>query len=180
MSMYLDVVGILGESINPKVPNWNQKIDDNSMGYDVSQKTSLEAGSGLIASGAIFGPMQISKVMDKSTPLLFSKLCAGEPITMVTIRVSRPGANPLGPAGGLFEAEKYILENVMVTSYHTSGSPGPGGLPMESWSLAFTAITEVYRTVDLKGAFVATQTAGWDVPANVTHTGPNATMGNPS
>ena len=44
MSMYLDVIGILGESINPKVPNWNQKIDDNSMGYDVSQKTSLEIG----------------------------------------------------------------------------------------------------------------------------------------
>src|ERR1022692_4872966 len=179
MSMYLDVVGVAGESMSA-VPNWNQKIDDHSMGYDVSQKTSLDVGSGLAASGAIFGPMQISKVMDKSTPLLWSKLCAGEPITMVTIRVSRPGANPLGPAGGLFEAEKYILENVFVTSYHTSGSPGPGGLPMESWSLAFTAITEIYRTVDLKGAFVATQTAGWDVSANKVHTGPNATMGNPS
>ena len=175
MSMYLDVVGILGESISPKVPNWNQKIDDNSMGYDVSQKTSLEAGSGLIAGGAIFGPMQISKVMDRSTPYLWAKLCAGEPIQTVTIRVSRTGG-----AAGLYEAEKYILENVIVTSYHTSGSPGPGGLPMESWSLAFTAITEVYRTVDLKGAFVATQTAGWDVSANTVHTGPAATMGNPS
>ena len=69
MSMYLDVVGIAGESLSP-VPNWKDKIDDNSMGYDVSQKTSAEAGSGLVASGAIFGPMQISKVMDKSTPLL--------------------------------------------------------------------------------------------------------------
>jgi type VI protein secretion system component Hcp len=140
----------------------------------------MEAGSGLVASGAIFGPMQISKVMDKSTPLLWSKLCAGEPITMVTIRVSRPGANPLGPAGGLFEAEKYILENVIVTSYHTSGSPGPGGLPMESWSLAFTAITEVYRTVDAKGNLVAAQTQGWDVSANLIHTAPGSAMGNPS
>ncbi|MGD0869623.1 MAG: type VI secretion system tube protein Hcp [Bryobacteraceae bacterium] len=179
MSMYLDVVSIAGESMSA-VPNWNQKIDDNSMGYDVSQKTSLEAGSGLVASGAIFGPMQISKVMDKSTPLLWSKLCAGEPITMVTIRVSRPGANPLGPAGGLFEAEKYILENVIVTSYHTSGSPGPGGLPMESWSLAFTAITEVYRTVDAKGNLQAAQTQGWDVSANIIHTAPGSAMGNPS
>lgn len=179
MSMYLDVIGVAGESMSA-VPNWNQKIDDNSMGYDVSQKTSLEVGSGLIAGGAIFGPMQISKVMDKSTPLLWSKLCAGEPITMVTIRVSRPGANPLGPAGGLFEAEKYILENVFVTSYHTSGSPGPGGLPMESWSLAFTAITEVYRTVDAKGNLQAAQTQGWDVSGNQTHTAPGSAMGNPS
>jgi type VI secretion system secreted protein Hcp len=179
MSMYLDVVGIAGESLSP-VPNWKDKIDDNSMGYDVSQKTSLEAGSGLVASGAIFGPMQISKVMDKSTPLLWSKLCAGEPIHTVTIRVSRPGANPLGPAGGLFEAEKYILENVIVTSYHTSGSPGPGGLPMESWSLAFTAITEVYRTVDAQGNLQAAQTQGWDVSSNRTRTAPGSAMGNPS
>jgi type VI secretion system secreted protein Hcp len=145
------------------------------MGYDVSQKTSLEAGSGLIAGGAIFGPMQISKVMDKSTPLLWAKLCAGEPISTVTIRVSRSGG-----AAGPFEAEKYILENVIVTSYHTSGSPGPGGLPMESWSLAFTAITEVYRTVDVKGGFVAPQTAGWDVSSNLAHTAPGSAMGNPS
>ncbi|MGA2197012.1 MAG: type VI secretion system tube protein Hcp [Bryobacteraceae bacterium] len=179
MSMYLDVVGIAGESLSP-VPNWKDKIDDNSMGYDVSQKTSLEAGSGLVASGAIFGPMQISKVMDKSTPLLWSKLCAGEPIATVTIRVSRPGANAIGPAGGLFEAEKYIMENVVVTSYHTSGSPGPGGLPMESWSLAFTAITEVYRTVDAKGNLQAAQTEGWDINGNLTHTAPGSAMGNPS
>src|ERR1035438_9516673 len=131
MSMFLDVVSISGESQSP-VGNWNQKIDQQSMGYDVSQRTSLEAGSGLVSSGAIFGPMQVSKVMDKSTPLLWAKLCAGEPIDLVVIRVSRPGANPLGPAGGLFEAEKYILENVIVTSYHTSGSPGPGGLPVEA------------------------------------------------
>ena len=175
MSMYLDVVGITGESINLKVPNWNQKIDDNTMGYDVSQKTSLEAGSGLIAGGAIFSPMQISKVMDRSTPYLWAKLCAGEPIATVTIRVSRTGG-----ASGLYEAEKYILENVIVTSYHTSGSPGPGGLPMESWSFAFTAITEVYRTVDVKGGFVAPQTAGWDVSANLARIGPGAAMGNPS
>src|SRR5580658_9683491 len=110
MSMYLDVTGIAGESQSP-VTNWTQKIDEQSMGYDVSQKTSLEAGSGLVSSGAIFGPMQITKVMDKSTPLLWAKLCAGEPIPMVTIRVSRPGADPLGAAGGLFEAENYIMQN---------------------------------------------------------------------
>src|ERR1035438_9017115 len=178
MSMYLDVVGVAGESMSA-VPNWNQKIDDHSMGYDVSQKTSLDVGSGLAASGAIFGPMQISKVMDKSTPLLWSKLCAGEPITMVTIRVSRPGANPLGPAGGLFEAEKYILENVIVTSYHTSGSPGPGGLPLESWSLAFTAITENYRVADPTGKISPVQTKGWDIGANQPAKG-TAPMGTPS
>ena len=178
MSMYLDVLNIAGESTSV-VQNWNQKIDGNTMGYDVSQRTSLEVGTGLIAGGAIFGPMQVTKVMDKSTPLLWSKLCAGEPINVITIRVSRPGANAIGPAGGLFEAENYVLENVIVNSYHTSGSPGPGGLPMESWSFAFTAITENYRTVDDKGNVSSPQTKGWDVSANTQHVGGGA-MGNPS
>jgi len=179
MSMFLDVTGVGGESQSP-VGNWDQKIDQMSMGYDVSQKTSLEAGSGLVASGAIFSPMQISKVMDKSTPILWSKLCAGEPIDSVTIRISRPGADPLGPGGGMFEAENYIMQNVMVTSYHTSGTPGPGGLPMESWSLAFTAITENYRIVDPQGNIQPVQTNGWDISANTPPATPPPPMGTPS
>lgn len=178
MSMFLDVTSIAGESQSP-IKNWNQKIDQHSMGYDVSQKTSLEAGSGLISSGAIFGPMQVSKVMDKTTPLLWAKLCAGEPIPTVTIRVSRPGADPLGAGGGLFEAENYVLQNVIVTSYHTSGAPGPGGLPMESWSLAFTAVTENYRIVDPTGKIQPTQTASWDITLNGP-AAPTTPMGTPS
>ncbi len=178
MSMFLDVTSIAGESQSP-VPNWNGKIDEHTMGYDVSQKTSLDVGTGLVASGAIFSPMQITKVMDKSTPILWGKLCAGEPIPMVTIRVSRPGADPLGVAGGLFEAENYIMQNVIVTSYFTSGTPGPGGLPSETWTLAFTAITENYRIVDPQGNIQPTQTKGWDVNANQPASGTPA-MGTPS
>ena len=189
MSMFLDVTGIQGESQSLKpsgavgVANWNKKIDQQSMGYDVSQKTSLEAGSGLVSGGAIFGPMQITKVMDRSTPHLWSKLCKGEPIPTVTIRISRPGAAAMTSgtaAGGLFEAESYILQNVIVTSYHTSGAPGPGGLPMESWSLAFTAITENYRTVDPTGKISPVQSNGWDINGNQPPNPAPPPMGTPS
>jgi type VI secretion system secreted protein Hcp len=166
MSMYLDVLSIDGESQSPNT-NWNNKIDEQSMGYDVSQRTSLEAGSGLVSSGAVFGPMQVTKVMDKSTPLLWAKLCGGEPIDSVTIRISRPGANTTGVQGGLFEAETYAMKNVIVTSYHTSGSPGPGGLPLETWSMAFVSITETFRTVDKKGNLQPALTVSWDISKNV-------------
>jgi len=165
MSMYLDVTGIEGESKSP-VASWNKKVENYQLSYTVNQTTSLQAGSGLITSGASFSPMSITKVMDKSTPLLWAKLCGGEPIDLVIIRVSRPGANPLGPAGGLFEAENYVMQNVLVTSYSTSGVPGPGGLPSEDWTLAFTAITENYRTVDAKGNLQPPQSQGWDIGAN--------------
>jgi type VI secretion system secreted protein Hcp len=162
MSMYLDIAGILGESKSPN-NDWKQKIEVQTMAYDVSLRTSLEAGSGLVSGASIVGAMHITKAMDRSTPLLFGKLAGGEPILLATLRVSRPGASTTGPAGGLFEAETYTLKNVIVTSYNTSGAPGPGGLPLESWTLAFTSITEVYNTVDALGNMQPPQQGGWDI-----------------
>jgi type VI protein secretion system component Hcp len=139
------------------------------MDYDISQRTSMEAGSGMISGGANFSPVQITKVMDKSTPQLFFHLCAGIPITRMTIRVSRPGAAAAAssPNGGLFEAETYDLQNIIVASYHTSGAPGAGSLPLETWSFACTAISETYRTVDAKGNLQAAQKAAYDLAHNV-------------
>ena len=166
MSMFLDITSIEGES-RSQVAAWDKKIDQQTMSYDVSQRTSLEVGSGLIAGGAVFAPMSIRKTMDKSTPLLWAKLCAGEPIDMVIIRISRPGATKQAITGGLFEAENYAMKNVIVTSYHTSGLPGLGGLPTEDWLFSFTSIVEQYRTVDAQGNLQPVQPAGWDIGANM-------------
>jgi type VI secretion system Hcp family effector len=160
--MYLDITGIPGESKSPNA-NWNQKIEVLSAGYDLNQNASAQAGSGMIAAAVSFNPMHLTKAMDKSTPLLFGKLAGGEPIATVTLRVSRPGGSATGPQGGLFEAETYTMQNVIVTSYHTTGTPGPGGLPMESWTLAFTSMTENFQTVDALGNLQPAQTAGYNI-----------------
>ncbi|MGA1996455.1 MAG: type VI secretion system tube protein Hcp [Bryobacteraceae bacterium] len=167
MAMYLDIPNIPGESASPN-PNWNLKIEVQSAGYDLSQNASAQAGSGMIASQVSFSPMHITKAMDRSTPHLFGKLAAGEPIATVTLRVSRPGGSKTGVAGaqgqgGLFEAETYTMSNVIVTSYHTTGTPGPGGLPMESWTFAFTAINEKFQTVDVTGKLNPPASAGYDI-----------------
>ena len=166
MSMYLDIPDIAGESDSPN-NDWRNKIELQTMAFDVSQRTSLEAGTGLISGGAVFGAMHITKAMDKSTPMLFGKLAAGQPIPLATIRVSRPGAATSGPFGGLFEAETYTLKNIIVGSYQTSGAPGPGGLPLESWTLAFTSISEVYHTVDAAGKMQPAQNAGYDIASGI-------------
>ena len=164
MSMFMDILNIPGESKSP-VGNWRDKIEILSMGYDIMQPTSMQAGGGLLAAASSFGAMQITKAMDKSSPLLFGKLAGGEPIKTVILRCSRPGGSGTGPQGGLFEAETFTLTNVIVTSYHTGGAPGPGGLPVESWSLAFTAITELYNAVDAAGNLLPPQQAGYDIAA---------------
>jgi type VI secretion system Hcp family effector len=151
MSMYLDIQtpSIVGESQSPNV-NWAQKIEIQHFAYDISQSTSQEVGTGLVSSGSRVGHIHITKVMDKSTPMLFGQLCAGQPILLMYFRVSQPGSNG-GSFGGLFEGETYQVGNVIVSSYHTSGSPGSGSLPSETWAFSFTQIKETFQTVDASG-----------------------------
>ncbi len=92
MAMYLDIQTplIAGESLSPN-PNWNNKIEIQHWTYDVSQSTSQEVGTGLVSSGSRVGHIHVTKVMDKSSPMLFAQLCAGKPIDLMYIRVSNPG-----------------------------------------------------------------------------------------
>jgi type VI secretion system Hcp family effector len=162
MSMFLDIQTpqIVGESQSPN-PNWNAKIEIEHFAYDVSQSTSQEVGTGLVSSGSRVGHIHITKVMDKSSPILFGQLCAGQPILTMFFRVSQPGAKG-GSYGGLFEGETYQVGNVIVSSYHTSGNPGAGSLPRETWAFSFTQIKETYQTVDASGNMQAPVIFGRD------------------
>ena len=168
MSMYLDIKQpiIEGESKGTAAhADWNQKIEIQHMGFHVSQTTSQQAGSGLSSSGSKVSHLQISKAMDKSTPKLFGHLAAGTPLDIMFIRVSKPGkAKASATDDGLFEGETYEMHNIIVSSYSTSGSPGPGGLPMEEWSFSFNWINESYQTTDNKGVLVkpGVAVAGFD------------------
>jgi type VI secretion system Hcp family effector len=162
MSMFLDIQTptIPGESLSPN-PNWNAKIEIEHFAYDVSQSTSQEVGTGLVSSGSRVGHIHITKVMDKGSPLLFGQLCAGKPIQLMYFRVSQPGANG-GAYGGLFEGETYQVGNVIVSNYHTSGDPGSGAMPRETWAFSFTQIKETFQTVDGQGNLQAPITFGQD------------------
>jgi type VI secretion system secreted protein Hcp len=154
--MLLDIPGIMGESESPNA-QWKAKIQVETMGYDISQRVSNGTGSGLVSGGATVGAMHITKQMDKSTPFLFVNLAKGEPIRTCYLRVVRSGQATVSSDvnGGLYEAETYTLSNVVISSYSTSGALGPGGLPMESWSLSFSKILENYVQTDKDGNPIA-------------------------
>jgi len=166
MAMYLDIVtpaGIVGESKSAN-PNWDKKIEITNLNWSVSQTTSQNRGKGLVSSGAKVGHLSISKVMDKSTPLLWFYLAAGMPIDQMFIRVNRPGlaggANAAN--GGVFEAETKEYDNVIVSSYNTSGSPGSGGLPAEHWTFSCTKVKLTTQTVSPSGVLQPSKTHGYD------------------
>ncbi|HLH39493.1 MAG TPA: type VI secretion system tube protein Hcp [Bryobacteraceae bacterium] len=138
--MYLDFPSVPGESQSPN-GNWNNKIEVQHWTYDVSLDHSMEASTGVVASGSRVGYMHITTVMGKHTPLLFALLAKGETTPDVYLRVSQPGPN------GPYEAETYHLQWVVVSHYSTSGHPGSSNLPQEHWQLAFIAMTETYQDV---------------------------------
>jgi type VI protein secretion system component Hcp len=162
MSIFLDIQQplIAGESMSQN-QNWNNKVELQHWVYDVSQSTSQEVGTGLVSSGSRVSHIHVTKVMDKSSPLLFAQLCAGKPIDLMFIRASAPGAAG-GANGGLFEGETMQIGNVIVSSYHTSGNPGSGGLPTETWAFSFTKMKETFQTVDGQGNMQPAQTFGQD------------------
>jgi type VI protein secretion system component Hcp len=163
MAMYLDIVqpsGIVGESKSQN-PAWNNKIEIETLNWSVSQSTSQGRGRGLVSNGAKVGHLSITKVMDKATPLLWYYLSAGMPIDQMFIRVNRTGAAG-GSWGGLFEAETKEYDNVIVSSYTTSGSPGSAGLPSEHWTFSCTKVKLTTVTVDPTGKLLPAKTQGYD------------------
>jgi type VI secretion system Hcp family effector len=153
--MYLDIAGIPGESQSSNA-NWNNKIEVQYFSYGISVDHSMEVGTGVVASGAQCGHFNITKVMDKSTPLLFAQLCGGDTLPDVYLRVTQPG-----PSGQAYESEQYHMQWVVVSHYSTSGTPGSGSLPQENWQLSFIIMTETFQDVK-DGVLQPALTKGFD------------------
>jgi type VI protein secretion system component Hcp len=153
--MYLDIAGIPGESVSANA-NWNNKIEIQYFAYGIAVDHSMEVGTGVVASGAQCGHLNITKQMDISTPLLWAQLCGGDTIPDVYLRVTQPG-----PAGQPFEGEQYHMQWVVVSGFQTSGTPGSGNLPQENWQLSFIIMTETYQEVK-DGVLQPAITKGFD------------------
>lgn len=178
MAVYLDIPGVIGESLS-NCSNWNCKIEVmNSQTPAISTSASMQTGTGTASGGANVGHLYITKTMDRSTPLLFNYLCTANPIKVMYLRVSSAGAPSTAAStfNGYFESETYTLGNVIVSSYNTTGDPGAGALPIENWTFSATMIAETWVEVkvlpdgssQLSGAF----THGFDFGANTPWTPP--------
>jgi type VI secretion system Hcp family effector len=161
MAQLLDVPNIAGESTHPTNPNWNKKIQIASFNYDVSQKASLQTGSGLVAGGASMSHITITKAMDISTPFWFYYLCLGQPITTVTFRLTRAGG-----VEGVYEYMTIVCNKVLVSSYFTSGTRGDGNMPMETISLSVGSVKESYDDRNEQGQKIQNVSHGFDFMQN--------------
>jgi type VI secretion system secreted protein Hcp len=91
-----------------------------------------------------------AKTMDKAGPQLFSACALGKHLRSAVLTCRKSGGAPM-------EFVRVTLNEVLVSSYNTSGSEGHDNGPTEEVSLNFAKITFEYQTQKSDGS-----SGGWE------------------
>jgi type VI secretion system secreted protein Hcp len=141
-TMFIKFEGVDGESQDRDHKNWCDLLSF-SQGQKLSDVDS-RLGT-LIGSGVVMEDAVVTKQLDKASPKLADAVCKGAHLPKVQIHVTR--AFPSGRS--VFYA--YELKDVLITSYHVSGSAESATLPIEEISLNFDEIKVTYTEYDDAG-----------------------------
>jgi type VI secretion system secreted protein Hcp len=153
--IFLKIGDIKGESKDDK---HKDEIELLAWSWAETQTGSAGRGSGMGTGKVEMHDMTFTKYVDKATPKLVMACAKGDQIPKAEMVMRKAG-------GEQKEYLKINLEDVMVSSYSTSGSGG-GDTPTENVSLNFSKITVEYFEQDNKGTMTSVGKAGWDVKAN--------------
>jgi type VI secretion system secreted protein Hcp len=151
--VFLKLEGIEGESTDSKHP---KEIEVLSFSHGVSTPAPLPGGGGGKAS---FSDINITKVVDKSTPTLYLKCAQGTHIKEALLVLRKSGESG-------FEFYKIRLTDVLITSVQTSGSSGGDNRPVESISLNFAKIEWTYIPQKADGSADAPIVTSWNLATN--------------
>lgn len=138
----LELDGIKGES---KSPDCRGCIDIESFSWGTTNPSTTGAhgaGGGGGAGKVSVHDISITKMTDKSSSDLMQASATGQHIKSAKLFVRKQGSDQ-------HEYLTYELENVLVSSFSTSGHGSSSDRPMESLSLNFTKIT--FQWTDEKG-----------------------------
>ncbi len=155
IDIYARIDGADGESAVKGREKW---IDVLSYQWGASNPGSFASGGGGGAGRVDFADFVFSKVVDKSSPVLLFDLASGKVIDQALFDVVSSGAKPE-------TFLQYKLSDALVTSYSVSGASG-GGIPTESWSLAFARVDVMYREQKSDGTLGPAVSMFWDLKKN--------------
>jgi type VI secretion system secreted protein Hcp len=149
MSAFIKFDGIEGESTESGHTGWSI-LDSFSQG--LVQPGSGATGAERRRGDVIVEDIQVSKILDKSSPKIAEAVCLGTIFDRVEIHLTASATS-----GARETYYVYELEKVMVTSYNISGSGQSEDVPMENFSLNFEIITVIYtETGNTRGQIMYT------------------------
>lgn len=151
---FLKIDGIEGESQDDTHKN---EIQILSFSFGASNMGSGAVGMGSGSSKVNVQDVNLSKLVDKSSPNLFGACCNGKHFPTATLTIRKAGETPM-------EYLVYKLSEVFVSSINQSGHGG--GIVQESLSLNFSKIEMNYWPQKADGSKGAVVPKTFDVKAN--------------
>ncbi len=153
MAIYLKVEGIEGKVTAEGHQGW---IEVDSLQWGVGRAISSAIGSSRDreASKPSISEVNTTKLMDESSPLLFTEACVGKG-KKVEIHLCTTGTDKIETF------MEYTLEDCMISGYSVSGTGD--GRPTESLSFSFTKIEMKFIPYDDAGKPGSPIPAGYDL-----------------
>jgi type VI secretion system secreted protein Hcp len=159
MAVFLTLDGIPGESVDDHHAG---EIDVAAWSLGVTNPASTHGGAGGGGAGrATFMDLQVTKRLDRASPLLMLAVAAGRHVRSGRLTVTSGGHRPV-------EYLRVELEDVQVTSCLLA-DPSDPDRPMENVSLAYGKIHVAYTQQSPTGGAGAVTEFAWDL----SHNGPN-------
>ena len=152
MSIYCNIDGIKGKVTAKGHEDW---IDVSSMQWGVGRAISSAVGTSADreASKPSISEVTITKLMDESSPMIFTEACVGKG-KKVLIDLCTVGTDQINTY------MSYELEECMISGYSVSSG---GDRPSESISLSFTKMTMKFTPYDKNGKPTSPLPAGYDM-----------------
>jgi type VI secretion system secreted protein Hcp len=153
---FLKIDGIEGESTDDKHKG---ELEIQSWSWGATNQGTFGAGGGGGAGKADFSDITISKYADKSTPKLLKAVATGQHIKNMVLVCRKAG-------GQQQEYLKLTLEDVLISSYHSSAAGGSSPVPNESIGLNYAKITYEYKPQKSDGSLEGSITIAYDRHTN--------------
>ena len=147
---FLKIDGVPGESIGKP-----GEIDLLSFSWGETQPGTAGQGSGSGAGRVQAQDFHFTKLIDKSSPMLFVSCATGQHIKSAVVTARK--------AGG--KQEDYLIfkmSDVLISAYQTGGSAGSDLVPTEQFSLNFVKLEVAYKEQKADGSLGGEVKQGFD------------------
>jgi type VI secretion system secreted protein Hcp len=152
--IFMKIPGIDGDVV---AKGHEKEIQLTAFQFGVSNPVTSSSGGGAGSGKVSISDIAVTKIMDKSSPLLFKNIVTGAHIPQVDIYFVKTGSS------GLQTYAHYTLKNVILSSYSVSSG---GDIPSESVSINFAQIQFEFTPTNPDGSLGTPITAGWDLSLN--------------
>lgn len=154
--IFLKIDGIDGESQDSSHKN---EIEVLAWDWDISQQSTMHAGSGGGAGKATVSDLSFEHFIDRASPNLMKYCLTGKHIDQAVLVVRKAGGNPL-------EYLKLTMSDVIVTKVAPKGSIDDQVRMREQVALSFSRIKQEYVVQNAQGGSGGAVTAGYDIKGN--------------